>query len=212
MARVLRLNFVEPAWVWLGIFGGNNLYDVAVVERSVERDHLAIDDGARTGGANLAMKAIGEIEWLGTLWKIYNVALWRVDEDFVGKKGEFELVSVDFFAASELGGGLLEFLNPEKVAWKLADAALGVGARELLLVVEEGGRKTALGVIVHFLGTNLELDDLFVWGDDGGVKRLITVLLWHRDVIFDAAVHRMEEGMDEAEDEIASRDVFDDEA
>jgi len=144
------------------------------------------------------------------LWEVDNVALWRIDEDFIGKESKFELIGIDFFAAREFRCGFLEFLNPKKVAREFTDAAFSVSAREFLLVIEEGGRKTAFGVVVHFLGTNLELDNLFVWSNYGRVKRLVAVLFWHGDVIFDAAVHWVEEGMNEAEDEIAGRNIFDD--
>ncbi len=106
----------------------------------------------------------------------------------------------------------MEFADPEKVGWKLADATFSVGGAEFLLVIEEGGSKTALGVIVHFLGTDLEFDNLLVWRDDGGVEGLVTVLFWHGDIVLDAAVHWVEFGMNNTKNEIAGRDVFDDES
>ena len=43
------------------IFCGNNLYNVALFELSVEANHFAVYDGASTGCANFAMEAIGEV-------------------------------------------------------------------------------------------------------------------------------------------------------
>ena len=93
--------------------------------------------------------------------------------------------------------------------WReLADFAFGVGGSELLLVVKEGGSKTALGIIVHFLRANLKLDNLSVWRNDGGMERLITVGFWHGNIVFDTTVHRMVQGMNNTENKVAGRDVF----
>ena len=105
----------------------------------------------------------------------------------------------------------MKLLDPEKVAWELADAALGVGGCDFLLVIEECSGKTSFGVIVHLLSANLEFDNLLVRRNDGGVDGLIAVLLRDGDVVFYAAIHRTEKGMNEAEREVASRDVCDDE-
>ena len=61
-----------------------------------------------------------------------------------------------------------------------------------MLVVIEGGGQTAFGIIVHFLGANLEFDDLFVWRDDCGVEGLVAVLLRGSNVVFETPFHRLE--------------------
>lgn len=58
---MLAKDFVEPAWVWLLVFGGDNLDNIALFELSAEADHLAVYDGAGTGCADVAMEAIGKI-------------------------------------------------------------------------------------------------------------------------------------------------------
>ena len=116
------------------------------------------------------METIGEVERHGAFGQINNVAFGRVDEDLVGKKIEPKLLFVDFFARSEFGSGFLEIFNPEQVGGKLIDATLGIGGSKFLFVIEEGGGKTAFGVIVHFAGANLEFDNLFVIGNNGGME------------------------------------------
>ena len=170
VAGVLTKDFIKPARVWFGVFGGKNLDDVALFELGIEANHLAIHDGAGTLGANLAMKAISKVERHRALRQIDNVTLWRVDEDFVGKEVEFELLLVNLLAGSELGGGLLELLDPEQVSREFTDATFGVIVGELLLVVIEAGGKTTLGEVVHFTGANLEFDYLFAGGNDRSVK------------------------------------------
>ena len=98
------------------------------------------------------------------------------------------------------------------MARKATDATFGISGSKLLLVIVEGCCKTAFSVVVHFLGANLELDYLFILGDNGGVDGLIAVLFRHGNVIFDAAIHRHKEGMNEAKDKIAGRNIFNDEA
>ncbi len=58
---VFAADFIEPAGVRLGVFGSDNLDDIATLELSIEADHLAINAGASTGGANFTVKAVGEI-------------------------------------------------------------------------------------------------------------------------------------------------------
>ena len=161
---------------------------------------------------NFAVEAEGEVERKGTFRKVDNVALWRIDEDFVREEVETELFEIDFFAFAKFGGGVLEFGNPEKIGREMLDFALFIVFGELLLVVVETGGETAFGVFVHFASANLELDDFLFGGDDGCVERLVTVLLWFGDVIFDAFVHWSVEGMEKTESEIATRNVGDDNA
>lgn len=63
---------------------------------------------------------------------------------------------------------------------------------------------------MHFVSANLKFNNLFIFGDDGGVERLITVLFRHGNVIFDAAAHRHVEGMNDAKGEVAIGNVIDD--
>ena len=63
VAGVFGADLFEPAWVWLAILRRDDFDNIAVVELSIERDHLAVYDSARAGCANLAMEAIGEVEW-----------------------------------------------------------------------------------------------------------------------------------------------------
>ena len=61
MASVAGKDFVEPADIWLGVFGGDNLDNVALLEFGVEADHFAVDNGAGATGADFTVQAIGKI-------------------------------------------------------------------------------------------------------------------------------------------------------
>lgn len=156
------------------------------------------------------MEAVSKIERQGTVREINDIAFWSIDKDFVGKEVKAELFDVNFFASAEPGGGLLELSNPEEVSRKVLDFAGFVVFGQFLLVVIEAGGKTAFGVFVHLVSTNLEFDDAFILGDNGGVKRLVTVLLWHGNIIFDTATHRHIEGMNDAKGKIAIGNVVND--
>ena len=102
--------------------------------------------------------------------------------------------------------------NPEEGSGEMLDFSFAVTFGELLFVVVETSGETTLGVFVHFFGADLELDDLFIRGNDGGMERLVTVLFRDGDIIFDAATHRSIERVDEAEDEVTGCDVVDNDA
>ena len=106
-ASVFAENLVKPARVRLLVFGSNNFDDIALLEFGAEADHFAIYNCAGTGGANVAMETIGEIERHGTFRQVDNVTLWRIDENLIGKEVKAEFFSVDFFALFELGGCFL---------------------------------------------------------------------------------------------------------
>ena len=106
----------------------------------------------------------------------------------------------------------MEIFNPEQVGGKLVDAAFGVGGSKFLFIIEEGGGETTLGVIVHFAGANLELDNLLIVSDDGSMERLVAILFWHGNIVFDAAIHGMKKGVNNAKDKIAGCGVFDNKA
>ncbi len=106
----------------------------------------------------------------------------------------------------------MEFGNPEEVGREVFNFTLFVVFGELLFVVIEAGGETAFGVFVHFASADLELDDFLFRGDDGGMERLVTVLLRLGDVVLDALVHRRVERVEKTEGEVAAGDVGDDDA
>ncbi len=205
-------DFVEPAFAGGGIFGRENFNNVAVLELGVEAAHFAVDFDTGNVSADFGVEAVGEVKREGTVRQIDDVTFRGVNEDFVGEKVELELFEVDFFAFAELGGGGLELGNPEEGSREMLDFAGAVVFGELLFVVVEAGGEAMFGVFMHLFSANLKFDDLLIFGDDGGVNRLIAVLFRHGDVIFDASGHRGIERMDESESKIAVGDVVDDNA
>ena len=203
-------DFGEPGLFRSLIFVGKNLDDVEVVELFVKVANFAVDLHADDVAADFAVEAIGEVEGEGTLGEVDDVALWGIDENLVGEEVQFQLVEIDLFAFAEAGSGGLELGNPEEVSGEVLDFAFFIILREFLFVVIERGGETVFGEIVHLASADLELDNLFVGGDDGGVEGLVAVLFRNANIVLDPAGHGGVEGMDEAEDEIAGGDVGDD--
>src|SRR5262249_12831989 len=65
-----------------------------------------------------------------------------------------------------------------------------LGASRRGILVKRMRRHAILGYAVHLLGADLQLDALVARADDGGVDRLVVVLLGRRDVVLEAARHR----------------------
>ena len=61
MASMAGKDFVEPADIWLGVFGRDYLDDVTLLEFGVEVDHFAVNDSAGATGADLAVEAVGKV-------------------------------------------------------------------------------------------------------------------------------------------------------
>ena len=85
------------------------------------------------------METEGEVERKGTFGQVDDVALRRVDEDFVGEEVETELAHVDAFTFFEPSGGFLKLGNPKEVGGEVFDFALFVVFCEFLFVVVEAG-------------------------------------------------------------------------
>ena len=156
------------------------------------------------------MKTVSEVERQRTFRYIDDVALRSINKNFVGEEIKAEFFNIDFFASAKLGSGFLELSNPEKISWEMLNLASFVIFGKLLFIIVETSGETTFGVFVHFMGSNLELNNAFVLSNNGGVERLITVLLRHGDIIFDAARHWHIEGMNDAERKIAVGDIIDD--
>jgi len=61
VACVFCFDFIEPARVWFRVFRCDYFDDIAIMKGGIKGNHLAIYDGASTGGTNFAMEAIGKV-------------------------------------------------------------------------------------------------------------------------------------------------------
>ena len=54
-------DFLKPAWIRLGAFGGNNFYDIALLKLGIKITHFAVDFGTGAASTDFAMKAVGKV-------------------------------------------------------------------------------------------------------------------------------------------------------
>src|SRR3954467_14750950 len=73
-------------------------------------------------------------------------------------------------------------------------------------------RDSVFGGAVHLPRADLYLEQLPVWSEDCGVKRLVSVRLRLRDVVLDSLLERSELIVDDAERVVAIRDSIDGDA
>ena len=73
-------------------------------------------------------------------------------------------------------------------------------------------RDTILVHRVHLFGANLELDDLAIFAKNRGVQRAISIRLWLRDVVLDAAFERRPLRVDDPKRRVTVRQRIHDDA
>ena len=121
-----------------------------------------------------------------------DLALGREDEDLV-------LLEVDLQVLHELVGvGGLRLPVDDPVQPR--DVGRGPGGAVLVLPV---GGDALLGAGVHLVGADLHLERLALRPHHRRVQRLVEVELGHRDVVLEAALHRLPGGVDRAERGVA---------
>lgn len=190
---------VEPRGFSGLVFRSEDFDNIPLLKTGVEAAHFAVNFNTDYVVADFRVEAIGKIERKCAPRQVDDIAFRSVEKNLVGKEIEFELAEIDFLPFAKARGGHLELVNPEEISGEMLDFAFFVVFGKFLLVVIEASGEPALGVFVHGFGANLKLDDAFVFGDDGSVEGLITVLFRHSDVVFDAAVHWHIKGVDKAE-------------
>ena len=159
---------------------------------------------------DFGMEAESEVEREGTFREVDNIALWGIDEDFIGEKIKTEFFKVNFFSVAKFSGGVLKLGNPEERSREMLDFSLFIIFSKFLFIIIKAGGETALSVFVHLAGTDLELDNLFRGGNNGCMERLVAVLFRDGNIIFNTTVHRSIEGMNKAEGKITGNNIGDD--
>ena len=183
--------------------GGEDLDDLAVLERVLQRHHPTVDLGADAVVTDLRVDAIREVHGRRVGREVDDIAARRENVDLV-----LEEIDLD---------GVQERLSVPHLALPFEQAAqpgeLLVEARILppFLICPVGG-DAELGHAMHLLGSDLDLDGLAGVGDDSRVQRLVAVRLRHGDVVLEPPGHGLPERVDDAEDAVAIADRVDEDA
>ena len=190
---------IDPGAVGVFFLLGDDLTDLARLERVVDRDDLAVDLGAHHAVTDLRVNEIGEVDGRGALGQAHHVALGRKDVDVV-----FTEIVADI--ARDVGGVLRLKLvedHPLDLLDIAADALAALGVvfhAELVFPVR---RDSVFGGVVHLPGADLHLKGDAFGADDGGVDALVHVRLGGGDVILETARNGFEHVVDNTQDIIA---------
>ena len=201
-AGLIGLADVQPvAARALGRFGGQDLDDIAVVQRRVVAGDAVIDLRADHGVADGGMDGVGKVDGRGAGGQGDDLALGRKDEDLVVEHVDLErvdiVVGLDVLLVLEQTPDPLEFL---------------FRALARVLLVFPVRRDAVFRGLVHLPRADLHLEGDALRADDRRVQRLVHVGLRRGDIVLEAAGDGVEKVMDMAEDVIAVGDVVDDHA
>ena len=146
----------------------------------------------------------GKVQRRGAFGQFLDVAGWRVNVNFVMEEihfqGVHELLGTGFVTLT-----FENFIEPGELGQVLA-------VDSSVLLVQPVGRDAVLGLPVHLLRADLDLDALRVRAYDGGVQALVAVGLGHGDVVLEAALYGFPLLVHKTEHGVAVLHVLDDDA
>ena len=183
---------------------GDDLYGVAVLQRSVQGHQPSIDLGARDAVAQVGVNLVGEVNGGSAGGEFHDVALGGVHEDLVVEQ-VFPHRLEEFVGVRGFALPLQELPQPGHALLELT-AGCGTGA---LLVTPVGG-DAVLGHLVHVAGLDLHLQGMTAIAVNGGVQGLVHVLLGGGDVIVELAGYGVPHTVGHAQGGVAVGDIIDD--
>ena len=195
VASVRGCGKVEPVAVRLVTALGDDLDDVAVLQVSTKRHHLAVDPRADALVPDVGVNRVGEVDRRRPSRERLHLALRRESVDLFGVELDLEVLDELLRVAHVL----LEF---EQLPHPLEVALVRLVARSAFLVFPVG-RHALLGRPVHFKGANLHLERHPFVADHRRVQRLVAVWPRHRDEVLDPAGHGRPRLVDDAQGGIA---------
>ena len=196
-----RLDDLEPVAIGVARRIGDDLHDVAVLERRAQRHEAAVDLGPGAMMAHLAVDVEGEVQRRGAFGQFLHVTGRGVDVDLVLEQVQLErmheLARVRFVALA-----LEDLAQPGELFQVL-------GVDPALFLVQPVRGHTVFGLPVHLFGTDLDLDALAFGPDDRGMQALVAVGLGHGDIVLEAPVHRLPLRVHQTEHRVTVADVLD---
>ena len=176
----------------------------------VERHRPAVDLGADAGIADVGVDRIGKIDRVRAARQRDQAALGREAEHLILEQLELGVLEK-----------LLGIVAVEQHADQMTQPAIGVGilrgdpalaVHAVVVLVERMRRHAIFGDGMHPLGADLQLDPLVARADDGGVDRLVVVLLRIGDVVLEAAGHSVPARVHDGKRAVAVLDLGHDDA
>ena len=160
-----------------------------------ERRRFTVDLAADSAVAEVGMDLISKVHGSGALGQLNNSAARGENVNAIR-----EDIDLDIF--HELQRSTALFLNFQQAVEPVHRIALQlVGC--VAVAVKPVRCNTVLTDVVHFFGTNLELDHEAAWADNGRMQTLVTVRFRNRHEVFETTRNRFVELMDDAQSSVA---------
>ena len=167
----------------------------------------AVDFRADATIADIGVDGIGEIDGVRAAGQRDQAALRREAEHLIEEQLELRVLQkllgiialqeiVDELAKPLIGGAFAG-----RRAFHAARISVQLGERRELVAGVRGD--AIFGDLMHFRGPHLQLDALMARANDGGVDRLVLVMLWRRDVVLETARHHAPGRVDHAKRGVA---------
>ena len=153
----------EPVALRSLVLAGDNLADIAILKLLLDRDYAATNLTSSAYCSQRGVDIEGEVQNRSSLGEFADVARRGEDEDFALRRLRLEAV------CNRVGGGIFEEFA------EMLQPLLGTHTALLNTLITPMCCDTALGNLVHTLGTYLHLHPAATIGNYGGVQRLVTI-------------------------------------
>lgn len=168
-----------PARLFL-VLDGEDLDDLTILDVMIEGDHLAVDFGTRGPMADFTVDSIGEVNGRRLFGELDDIALGGKGKDVVFEEFYLETLSKLLVITTDIFLPFFELVDPGQFTWR--GRASYFASRENIapdgagfLGVEPVGSDTVLGLVVHLLSADLDLEDTAVRTKDSGMERLVAI-------------------------------------
>ena len=169
-----------------------------------ERGHRTVNLGADAVVSHLGVNGVGKIERRGAGTKRHDLALGRKDEDLLIEEVDLQRMQV-FLGVGDLirRSPIERMFEPVNLVVQTL-SVIGLGSRRSArFLIQPVGGNAVLGLLVHLVGTNLNLERTSRGADNRRMKRLIVIDLGHGDIVFKATGHGVPQRMHRTERGIA---------
>ena len=186
IGRAYNINPVTARAV--GLLGGDNLYDIAVLQLVVKRYNASVDLGTYAAVAYIRMDAVSEVNRHTAYRQVDNITARRKDKDFIGK--DIHLDRVDKVAR------IIHILMPFQQLTQPAEfgikAPVTAGSRlaAAAFLIAPVRSDTVFADAVHLKGADLDFQRLTAIGQHCCMQGLIHIGFRHRYIVLEAARNR----------------------
>ena len=189
VARIGRADNINPVTARsVGLLGGDNLYDIAVLQLVVKRYNASVDLGTYAAVAYIRMDAVSEVNRHTAYRQVDNISARRKDKDLIGKDIHLDRVH----KVTRIIHILVPFQKLTQPA-QLGIKALVTARRRLTaaaFLIAPVRSDTVFTDAVHLKGADLDFQRLTAIGKHSRMQGLIHIRFRHRYIVLEAARNR----------------------